>query len=52
MADILDRKEWDDDGSLALDLSCGCIIVVPNARLAHRTIRHFDCPKHDKEQPL
>jgi len=32
MAKILDRKEWGDDGSLALDLDCNCILILPKER--------------------
>lgn len=33
MSRILDRREWDDgEGSLALDLDCNCILIVPAER--------------------
>ena len=45
MAEILDRKEWGHDGSLALDLSCGCIVVLPKDCRALAAGKRFTCPK-------
>ena len=51
MSEILGRKEWGDDGSLALDLSCGCIVVVPERSRVLVIGNEFPCFKCDFDRP-
>lgn len=51
MSEILNRKEYGDDGSLALDLSCGCTIVVPERSRVLVIGNEFVCFKCDIGAP-
>ena len=51
MAEILERKECGGDGSVAIDLSCGCKIVVPERSRALVSGSEILCFKCDLGRP-
>lgn len=51
MSKILERRETGGDGSLALDLSCGCTIVLPEKSRVLVTDDEFTCFKCDFGRP-